>query len=50
MVVKFTSSHQDKSKSGWSIDEIIDGPKFEMFNGKMEKLYKVRWRFEVWMY
>ena len=29
----------------WSIEDIIDGPKYETFNGKKRKLYKVRWRF-----
>ena len=32
------------ANSVWSIEDIVDGPKYEVVNGKKKKLYKVRWR------
>jgi len=31
------------ANSVWSIEDIVDGPKYEVVNGKKKKLYKVRW-------
>lgn len=37
---QLAQQHED---SVWSIEDIVDGPRVEILNGKKRKLYKVRW-------
>jgi hypothetical protein len=45
MMLKTTPS--SVANSVWSIEDIVDGPKFETTNGKKKKYYKVKWRWVV---